>query len=165
VSIIPDDLPPWGEFVAVKFWRANDGAGAVVAPPAGGMPDAWVPTPPAFGPYLLPQWGMVVPFGMISGDQFRPAGPPRLDSAAWAANYQEVKAFGAAVGSSRTPEQTLIAQFWADGVGTETPPGHWNRIAREVVSTNGTSLDDSARLNPLEDHEWQNADSGSQAVG
>jgi membrane-associated phospholipid phosphatase len=89
---------------------------------------------------------MVVPFGMISGDQFRPAGSPRLDSAAWAADYQEVKAFGAAVGSSRTPEQSLIAQFWADGAGTETPPGHWNRIAQEVVATTGTSLDDSARL-------------------
>jgi membrane-associated phospholipid phosphatase len=138
----------WGEFVAdqILAWRANDGAGAVVAPPAGGTPGAWVPTPPAFAPYLLPHWGMVVPFGMISGDQFRPAGSPRLDSAAWAADYQEVKAFGAAVGSSRTPEQSLIAQFWADGAGTETPPGHWNRIAQEVVATTGTSLDDSARL-------------------
>jgi len=138
----------WGEFVAdqILAWRANDGADAVVPPPAAGTPSAWVPTPPGFAPYLLPQWGMVVPFGMISSDQFRPDGPPRLDSATWAADYHEVQAFGAAVGSFRTAEQSEIAQFWADGAGTETPPGHWNHIAREVVAMTGTSLEKSARL-------------------
>src|SRR5262249_50021577 len=70
----------------------------------------------------------------------------RLDSATWAADYHEVQAFGAAVGSFRTAEQSEIAQFWADGAGTETPPGHWNHIAREVVAMTGTSLEKSARL-------------------
>ena len=138
----------WGGFVAdqILAWRATDGADAVVSPPVGGTPGAWVPTPPGFAPYLLPQWGMVVPFGMASGDQFRPNGPPRLDSATWAENYHEVQALGAAFGSSRTPEQSAIAQFWADGAGTETPPGHWNHIAQGVVAMTGTTLDASARL-------------------
>lgn len=30
-----------------------------------------------------------------------------------------------------TREQIRIVQFWADGVGTYTPPGHWNAIAAE----------------------------------
>jgi membrane-associated phospholipid phosphatase len=138
----------WGEFVATQIlaWRANDGADAVVPPPVGGFPGAWVPTPPGFAPYLLPHWGMVMPFGMFSSDQFRPIGPPRLDSATWAANYNEVQALGATVGSSRTAEQSAIALFWADGAGTETPPGHWNHIAQEVVAMTGTPLDASARL-------------------
>jgi membrane-associated phospholipid phosphatase len=138
----------WGEDVAeqVLGWRATDGADAVVPPPAGGTLGSWVPTPPAFAAYLLPQWGMVVPFAMTAADQFRPAGPPQLDSATWAANYNEVKALGAAVGSSRTPEQTEIAQFWADGAGTETPAGHWNHIAQDVVALRGASMEDSARL-------------------
>src|SRR5687767_13931317 len=89
---------------------------------------------------------MLVPFGMISSDQFRGAGPPRLDSATWATDYNEVKALGAAVGSSRTAEQSQIAQFWADGAGTETPPGHWNHIAQDVAAMTGLSLEQSARL-------------------
>jgi len=28
-------------------------------------------------------------------------------------------------------DQMRIVQFWADGVGTYTPPGHWNAIASE----------------------------------
>ena len=126
--------------------RANDGANAVVPLPSGSGPGSWVPTPPASAPYLLPQWGMLVPFGMTSSDQFRGAGPPPLDSATWAADYNEVKALGAAVGSSRTADQSQIAQFWADGAGTETPPGHWNHIAQDVAAMTGLSLEENARL-------------------
>ena len=58
--------------------RAHDGSDAVGAPPGGSGPGVWIPTPPAFLPYLLPQWGFVVPFGMMSSSQFRPPGPPSL---------------------------------------------------------------------------------------
>ena len=89
---------------------------------------------------------MVVPFGMTSGDQFRPAGPPRLDSASVGRRLSRDQSVRRGRRLLTHVEQSLIAQFWADGAGTETPPGHWNRIAREVVATTGTSLDDSARL-------------------
>src|SRR3989440_8151461 len=94
----------WGEFVANQILaaRANDGSNAIVQPPGGSGPGVWVPTPPAFLPYLLPQWGFVVPFGMSSSSQFRPPGPPPLDSQRYAADYNEVKELGAAVGSTRT---------------------------------------------------------------
>jgi hypothetical protein len=36
----------------------------------------------------------------------------------------------------------VIAEFWADGPASETPPGHWNSIANVAV-------DDLARLGPL----------------
>src|SRR5205814_2180194 len=93
----------WGEFVANQILtaRADDGWDAVVQPPGGSGPGVWVPTPPAFLPYLLPQWGFVVPFGMSSSSQFRPPGPPSLDSERYAADYEEVKELGAAVGSTR----------------------------------------------------------------
>lgn len=138
----------WGASVADQILasRANDGSDKVVPAPSGSGPGFWVPTPPAFAPYLLPQWGMVEPFGMRSSDQFRPGGPPRLGSATWAADYNEVKALGAAVGSSRTEDQSQIAQFWADGSGTETPPGHWNHIAQDVAAMIGSSLAENARL-------------------
>src|SRR4026207_1196739 len=37
------------------------------------------------------------------------------------------------VSRSLTPEQKQIAQFWADGAGTATPAGHWNRLALDLV--------------------------------
>jgi len=138
----------WGEFVANQILaaRANDGSDALVPPPDGSGPGVWVPTPPAFSPYLLPQWGFVVPFGMSSSSQFRPPGPPSLDSDQYAADYNEVKELGAALGSTRTADQTQIALFWADGAGTETPPGHWNSIAQIIAAGQGNTLEENARL-------------------
>jgi PAP2 superfamily len=138
----------WGEFVANEILaaRANDGSDAIVPPPAGSGPGVWVPTPPAFASYLLPQWGFVAPFAMNSSSQFRPPGSPSLDSEQYAADYKEVKELGAAVGSTRTEEQTEIALFWADGVGTETPPGHWNSIAQSIAVAQGNTLEENARL-------------------
>jgi membrane-associated phospholipid phosphatase len=138
----------WGEFVANQILaaRANDGSNGIVLPPGGSGPGVWVPTPPAFLPYLLPQWGFVVPFGMNRSSQFRPPGPPSLGSERYAADYNEVKALGAAIGSTRTEEQTLIALFWADGVGTETPPGHWNSIAQIIAAAQSNTLEQNARL-------------------
>ena len=138
----------WGEFVATQILaaRTNDGSNATVQPPGGNGPGVWIPTPPAFLPYLLPQWGFVVPFAMTSSSQFRPPGPPALDSQQYAADYEEVKELGADVGSTRTEDQTEIALFWADGAGTETPPGHWNSIAQIIAAAQGNMLEENARL-------------------
>jgi PAP2 superfamily len=138
----------WGERVArqILAWRANDNADAIAPSPSATALGAWQPTPPAFAPYLLPQWAFVLPFAMPSSSFVRPPGPPSLDSSQWAADYNEVKAIGAAVGSSRNAEQSLIAWFWADGVGTETPPGHWNSVAQRVSADRGDSLENRARL-------------------
>ncbi len=138
----------WGEYVASQILaaRANDGWNATVPQPGGSGPGIWVPTPPAFLPYALPQWGFVTPFAMNSSSQFRPTGPPSLDSQQYAADYDEVKDLGAAVGSTRTEEQSEIALFWADGAGTETPPGHWNSIAQIIGDAQGNTLEENARL-------------------
>jgi membrane-associated phospholipid phosphatase len=138
----------WGESVAdqILAWRARDGSDETIPPPAATGPGTWVPTPPAFAPYLLPQWGFVTPFTTTDISQFRPPGPPALDSVKYVRDYNEVKALGAAVGSTRKPEQDQIALFWADGPGTETPPGHWNSIAQDVTAAKGNTMEQNARL-------------------
>jgi hypothetical protein len=83
---------------------------------------------------------------MSTSGHFRPLGPPALTSAKYAADYNEIKALGAAAGSTRTSDQSEIALFWADGSGTETPPGHWNSIAQQVGLGQGNTLEDNARL-------------------
>jgi hypothetical protein len=138
----------WGGLVAdrILMSRANDGSDAVEPAPVGTGPGVWEPTPPAFAPYLLTQWGHVAPFAMESSEALRPNGPPPLDSAQWAAEYNEVKALGAAVGSTRTADQSQIARFWADGAGTETPPGHWNHIAQDVAAAQRNTIEQNARM-------------------
>jgi hypothetical protein len=83
---------------------------------------------------------------MTTSSEFRPPGPPALTSTRYAADVNEVKQLGAATNSTRTAEQSMIALFWADGAGTETPPGHWNSIAQDVGAAQGNTLEDNARL-------------------
>ena len=138
----------WGETVAEKIlaFRAADGADTAMQQPTGVGPGFWVPTPPAFAPFLLPQWAFLQPFCMSSTSEFRPPGPPPLTSVKYASDLNEIKALGVATHSTRTDEQTQIALFWADGAGTETPPGHWNSIASDVSVAQGNSLEENARL-------------------
>ena len=138
----------WGEYVAnqILAYRADDGATDIVPPPDRSGAGLWMPTPPAYAPYLLPQWAFLRPFCMNNSAQLRPPGPPALTSAKYAADLNEIKALGAATNSTRTAEQSQIALFWDDGAGTETPPGHWNSIAQRVAAGQGNSLQDNARL-------------------
>src|SRR5262249_38737780 len=140
-----------GRYAANKILEArkNDGANVNVPYTPGSGPGAWVPTPPAFAASLFPQWPGVKPFAMTSTSQFRPPTPPALTSADYAAAYNEVKAYGGdgvTTPTIRNADQTLIAKFWADGAGTETPPGHWNTIAEDVARAQGTTLVQNARL-------------------
>jgi hypothetical protein len=138
----------WGEAVAreILALRAHDGSDTVVASPPFSGAGFWQPTPPANAPYLLPQWGGVTPFVMPAPHSFRPPGPPDLESEKYLADLDEVRVLGAATGSIRTPKQTQIALFWADGAGTETPPGHWNRIAQAIGTGLGNTTEQNARL-------------------
>ena len=80
---------------------------------------------------------------MLGPAQFRPAGPPRAGSAAFAAGRSVVAILGAARSSVRTPDQTQIAHYWSDGTGTYTPPGHWNAIAVRLATPfrRGTTIE------------------------
>jgi hypothetical protein len=132
---------------AILAHRANDHSNDVVAYTPGTDPGNWNPTPPAMGPALLPGWGLVTPFAMTSGSQFRSVdGPPELTSAEFTASFNEVKELGSATSATRTADQSAIAQFWADGGGTSTPPGHWNRIAQTVAEAQGNTIDENARM-------------------
>src|SRR5262245_53114409 len=127
-------------------WRSTDGSAATVIYTPGTDPGDWRPTPPANLPALAPQWPYVTPFAMSAGSQFRPAPPPELGSAAYAAAFDEVKSLGRADSTTRTEEQAQIARFWNDGLGTAFAPGYWNRIAQGVAADRGLSLVGDARL-------------------
>jgi PAP2 superfamily len=120
-------------------------------------PSQWVPNPAPghWQPLLNPDgtqmldptpWvGGMTPFLMQSSSQFRTAGPLALTSAAYAAEFNEVKALGAVNSTARTPEQTHIALFWQSAGGSTLI---WNGVERSLVERAGLGLNivDSARL-------------------
>jgi hypothetical protein len=127
-------------------WRRDDGSARSVPFAPGTQPGQWRPTPPDYKPALLPNWPAVAPFGIAYASQFRPPFPPELSSAEYARDFEEVRLLGAANSTARDANQTQIAHFWADGPGTVTPPGHWNRIAQSAARSRNLSLHENARL-------------------
>jgi membrane-associated phospholipid phosphatase len=89
----------------------------------------WQPTPPAFAPPLDPLAGTWRTWNLNRGAQFRPPPPPAPGSALFDAEAQQVYDTSRAL----TEEQRHIAMVWADGIGTTTPPGHWNAIALALM--------------------------------
>lgn len=79
--------------------------------------------------------GMLMLFGRVRTWNFdsatlisiRPPAPPSTKSDQFKKELEEIYNYA----KNPTREQIRIAQFWADGVGTYTPPGHWNAIAAE----------------------------------
>jgi hypothetical protein len=141
-----------GQYVAAQTlaWRVNDGSSATVPYTIGHNPGDWQPTPPAFAQTpATPQWPYVTPFALDSGSQFRPGPPPALTGADYTAAFQEVKALGGngtTTPSTRTPEQTEIALFWA-GVGVSNAGVMvWNQITQTVAAAHGLTLADTSRL-------------------
>lgn len=129
---------------AVLALREIDGYDAVVVHESSGAPGEWVQTPPAFAAPEAPQWAYLDPFVLNSTDQFRGSPPPALDSEEYAADFNEVKELGALNSETRTEEQTEIALFWRDAVGTYTPPGHWNVVAQVAATeTDGSTAENA----------------------
>jgi hypothetical protein len=137
-----------GRYVAKEIlaWRAEDGSDQEIKHPSGREPGRWRPTPPAFAKPLAPHWPHVTCFALRRGFQCRPDGPPKLTDRAYTDAFNEVKRLGGKDSRVRTRDQTDIAHFWADGEGTVTPPGHWNRIAQDVSRQRSLKLAENARL-------------------
>jgi hypothetical protein len=137
-----------GRFVAERMLeaRCNDGSDNVGQYTYKTAAGSWRPTAPLFKEPLLPEWGYVKPFAIKKGTQHRPAGPPALTSLQFGAAFNEVKRLGGKQSQLRTDEQTQIAYFWEDNVGTVTPPGHWNRIAQAIAQDRGNTLAENARV-------------------
>jgi hypothetical protein len=133
-------------------------AAALLADRAGDRFDEdpdWVqptPGPGVFEPVLPTKpvdikLGRVRPIALPTGedgtvvDRFLPGPPVALTSPEYAADFAEVKTLGGATGSSRTPEQTETALFWA-----ENTPRQWNRTLRNLAIERGLDRVQTARL-------------------
>ena len=130
-----------GRKIAAKFIAraASDGAGAAIGTPTlwaqletqtnAKSETPWLSLESPKRPPMFPLFGKVKSFLMTPADVVasRPVAPPSTKSEAFAKELAEIKDFS----KNLTKKQQNIVTFWADGVGTYTPPGHWNAIATE----------------------------------
>ena len=88
-------------------------------------------------PPMLPFYGNVKPllFSQAMVPSLRPGPPPSATSDKMKAELDEILEYT----SNPTRERMRIINFWADGVGTYTPPGHWNAIATDEFVKNNYS--------------------------
>jgi membrane-associated phospholipid phosphatase len=127
---------------ALLALRADDGSSnpqPVFVP--GTQPGDYQLTPPTFAQPAFTQWPTVRPFALRSASQFRPAPPPALTSKAYTAAYQEVQSLGSINSTTRTADQTQIAQFWNPPIWIA-----WNNIAETSALAHHDTLLQNARL-------------------
>ncbi len=122
--------------------RINDGSFAVVPYTPSGLPGRWAPTPPGMGAPVTPQQRYVDTWLIDTQSQFRAGPPPAIDSADYAAAFNEVKDLGSIGSLSRTPDQAESARFWAAGAG----PGPWIRAVIDVSEARGLSTLENAQI-------------------
>ena len=117
--------------------RSGDGSNAPESYRPHGAAGVYVPT-------VVPvssTYGAVRPWALEKPSQFRPGPPPRLDSATWTNDLNEIRELGSRTSTRRSTEQTNIARFWF-----VTGPQAWNPIVRQLVAAKKLDLVDSARV-------------------
>jgi hypothetical protein len=79
---------------------------------------------------MLPLFGKVKTFlfdSLTMVTSIRPAAPPSTKSDQFRKELDEVLYYS----KNYDRERVRTVHFWADGINTYTPPGHWNAIASE----------------------------------
>ena len=123
--------------------RTNDGsAPPQFHTPPNADPYEWQTTvgcPPAGGAFK--HWSNVKTFGIESSSQFRADPPPKLNSIAYARDYNEVQAVGAINSTQRTQDRADVARLYA------AQPGHyaWNSVLRQIASSRNDGISSTAR--------------------
>jgi hypothetical protein len=140
----------WGNEVAqaVLAWRAGDGFNGVYDPFNGGLEiGQWrptprlVPPPPTCGSMSAQGLAHTFPFVLVNELQFLPAPPRGLLTTTYSEDFNAVKALGRGTGSTRLPDQTLLAPFWEGNASV-----HWNQAANQIARANHLSMSRNNRL-------------------
>jgi hypothetical protein len=101
-------------------------------------------TPGVYVPTTIPlgfAFAQHKPWFMKSASQFRPGPPPALTGEIWARDFNEIKTMGSVTSTTRTPEQTEIARFWASSL-----PDIYIGLVRSVATSSGREVTRNARL-------------------
>lgn len=108
-------------------------------------PNRWQPLRGANGvvqTFQAPHWGRVTPFALTSADQFQPRPPAMSPGGRYFLQAEAIRRLSARL----TDRHKVIAEYWADGPATETPPGHWNLHAQFVSRRDRHTVDEDVKM-------------------
>ncbi len=98
------------------------------------------PDPQAF---VVPHWGLVQPFALRNGSEFRPiAGPEDWYTPRFKSQCEEILGYSADL----SDERKAIAEYWMDGPKSVSPPGHWCVLAQEVAKRDRHDANQDAKM-------------------
>jgi membrane-associated phospholipid phosphatase len=108
-----------------------------------GVKNPWVSQETPARPPMLPNYGAVATWNFDKATlvNIRPLIPYLENSAEFQKDIDELKS----IEKNQTREQARIANYWADGAGSYTPPGHWSREAANLCFENKFSEVATAR--------------------
>jgi hypothetical protein len=125
--------PPWSDYTGYEPVNTPDTVNDL---------NHWQPQKTKIAPdewkvqkFLVPHWSLVRPFSLSHSWQFRPVAPYPKNRREFKEQVQQVLDFSAGL----TDEQKVIAEYWAAGPGTFTPPGKWCEIAKFIAGQRGYS--------------------------
>ena len=141
----------FGSEIAKKILqdRKDDGSSTTITYLARSSPGLWRRTPSFYRPPEQPHWRKVRLFALPNRESFLPPTPPEPNSGQFFRALREVKEVGGKISQIRTEEQSFVAEFWKDFSYSQTPPGHWNKIASFVSKALKNDLWEEARLYAL----------------
>jgi hypothetical protein len=96
-----------------------------------GITQLWTSQDIPVRPPMLPFFGNVKTWNFDDAAKIalRPPVPPQPGTPAFEVALEELRGLA----KNRSREEQRITTFWADGAGSYTPPGHWNRRAGELI--------------------------------
>jgi hypothetical protein len=93
--------------------------------------------------FLVPQWGSVTPFAVDPAAFLHSFGTPL---AAGTDAYRQQAQDIVDISAHLTDEQKTIAEYWADGMMTDSPPGHWMRFGIWISKRDHHDASTDARM-------------------
>jgi len=110
-------------------------------------PSLWVSTAPNYPQVpLLPYWGSNRTLLAINNANSFTVNPPLAYSEDTASPFYASAMEVYTTVNTITPDQDVIAHFWADAGGTVTPPGHMMAIVLQLIQDEQLNLFDASRL-------------------
>jgi hypothetical protein len=94
--------------------------------------------------YVAPFWGKVMPFALTSASEFLPD-PPYSYQRNREQYIQQARDL-IEISAHLTEQQRVIADYWADGPSSETPPGHWCLLAQMISARDRHDLDADVKM-------------------
>jgi hypothetical protein len=123
---------------AIAAWANSDGYAETryqaYLPPSA-SPSDWVATgyvDATSSRPLLPHFGEVRTLAVTNGGSCAPPPPPAFSTDPSSDMYAQANTVYQ-TDLSLTKAQRQTAFYWADGLGSETPPGHWVKITNDLV--------------------------------